>query len=71
MLSVKQGSIKYHFWVFGMTRPGIEPRSYWPLVNTLTIMPMSGYIKYIWFIKEQFVGNIIFQCTGAHLFAHS
>ena len=24
MLSVKQGGIKYHFWVFGKTRPGIE-----------------------------------------------
>ena len=24
MLSIKQGGIKYHFWVFGMTRPGIE-----------------------------------------------
>ena len=27
MLSVKQGGIKYYFWVFGMTRPGIEPWS--------------------------------------------
>ena len=27
MLSVKQGGIKYHFWVFGMTRLGIETRS--------------------------------------------
>ena len=42
MLSVKQGGIKYHFWVFGITRPGIEPRSPGPLANTLTIMPMSG-----------------------------
>ena len=25
MLSVKQLNIKYHFLVFGMTRPGIEP----------------------------------------------
>ena len=24
MLSVKQGDIKYHFWIFGMTRPGID-----------------------------------------------
>ena len=45
MLSVKQGSIKYHFWVFGMTRPGIEPRSTGPLANTLTIMKMSGIIS--------------------------
>ena len=35
MLSVKQGSIKYHFWVFGMT-----------LANTLTIMPKSGTNQY-------------------------
>ena len=41
-LSVEQGGIKYIFWVFGMTRPGIELRSPWPLANTLTIMPMSG-----------------------------
>ena len=27
MLSVKQEDIKYYFWVFGMTRPGIEPQS--------------------------------------------
>ena len=25
MLSVKQGGIKYHFWVFCITRPEIEP----------------------------------------------
>ena len=24
MLSVNQGGIKYHFWVFGMTRSGIR-----------------------------------------------
>ena len=30
------------FWVFGMTRPDIEPRSPVPLAGTLTIMPMSG-----------------------------
>ena len=34
MLSIKQGGIKYYFWVFGMTRPGIEPQSLGPLVNT-------------------------------------
>ena len=32
------------FWVFGITRPGIEPRSPGPLANTLTIMPMSDDI---------------------------
>ena len=35
MLSVKQGDIKYHFWVIGMTRPGIEPQSPTPLANTI------------------------------------
>ena len=34
-LSVKQGSIKYHFWVFGMTHPRIESWSPGPLANTL------------------------------------
>ena len=30
MLSAKQGDIKYHL-VFGITRPGIKPRSYWAI----------------------------------------
>ena len=42
MLSVKQVGIKYHFRVFGMTWPGIEPQSPGPFANTQTIMPMSG-----------------------------
>ena len=29
------------FWVFGMTRPGIEPRSPRPLANTLLIRLMA------------------------------
>ena len=41
MPSVKQEGIKYHFWVFGMTQPGIEPRSPGPLANTLTIISMG------------------------------
>ena len=47
MLSVKQGGIEYHFCVFGMTHSQIEHQSLGPLVNTLTIMPMSWclYIK--------------------------
>ena len=31
LLSVKEGGIKYHFKVFGMTQPGIEPRSPGPI----------------------------------------
>ena len=41
VLSVKQDGTKYHFWVFGMTRPGIEPRSPGPLVNILLIRPVN------------------------------
>ena len=37
--------IKYHFWVFGMTWPGIEPHSPGPLANILTIMPIDKYCK--------------------------
>ena len=33
MLSAKQSGIKYHFWVFDMTRPGIQPQSPRPLVK--------------------------------------
>ena len=42
MLSVKQGSIKYHFLSLWYDSTGIEPRSPGPLANTLTIMLMSG-----------------------------
>ena len=41
MLSVKQGNIKYHFWVFVITRRGIEPWSPGPLANTLLIRPKA------------------------------
>ena len=41
MLSVKQGSIKYHFKVFGMTRFGLETRFPGPLSNTLPTRPMT------------------------------
>ena len=34
MVRDKKGGFKYHFWVFGMSWPGIEPWSPWPLVNT-------------------------------------
>ena len=30
------------FWAFSMTQTGIGPRSPRPMVNTLTIMPMSS-----------------------------
>ena len=40
------------FWVFRMTRPGIEPRAPGPLANTLTVMLMSGNI-YIYRERER------------------
>ena len=38
--------IKYQFSVFGMTRPGIEPRSSGPLANTLHICQWLAYSVY-------------------------
>ena len=40
-----QGGIKYHFWVFGMTRCEIEPRSFEPLAN---ILPTKHIVRYIY-----------------------
>ena len=34
ILSVNQGHIKYHFWVFGMAQPEIEPWSFAPSADT-------------------------------------
>ena len=33
------------FWVFGMTRPGIEARAHGPLTNSLTFMPICNWNK--------------------------
>ena len=46
MLSVKQDSIKYIFWVFGMILFWIEHRSPGPLANTLLIRPVARYLSY-------------------------
>ena len=43
MLSVKPGGIKYQFWVFVMTRPGIEPRSLRLVANTLLFRRMARF----------------------------
>ena len=59
ILSVKQGGIKYHFCVFGMTRPGIEPQSSGPLTNTLLIRQtyycrqLEKYNRHGHFLKTQ------------------
>ena len=45
MLSVKQGGIKYHFFlIFGMTRPRIKPQSPRPLTNTQLIRPTIKWL---------------------------
>ena len=52
MVITKQGDIKYHFWVFDMTQPGIEPRFPGPLANILPTRSMGRYYfwnKEIWF----------------------
>ena len=44
LLTIKQGGIKDHFWVFGMTRLRIELRSSGPVANTLLIQLMAQLI---------------------------
>ena len=52
------------FWVFGMTLPGIEPRSPGPLANTLTAWPMSGIkCKYALIVKKFLFQPIQFNQT--------
>ena len=53
MVSVKQGSIKYHFWIFGIIHTGIEPRSPGPLANTLTKSKLIYIYIYIYIIVEK------------------
>ena len=51
MLSVKQGGIKYHFWIFGMNRPVIESLMFRATGEHSTHKGMK-YIEteaYIWF----------------------
>ena len=54
MLSVKQGGIKYHFWVFRMTRPGIKPRSPGSLAKILLMRPMTRQSVCQWSGRAEF-----------------
>ena len=54
MPSVKQGGIKYHFWVFCMTRPGIETQVYQAIgehskhyanVNSYSFWSISSFLS--------------------------
>ena len=56
MLSVKQGSIKYHF--LSIIWLGIEPRSPRLLVNTLLIGPMARLNWIVW----NFYQNDLIRC---------
>ena len=64
------------FWVFGMTQPGIEPRSPGPLANTLTTMPMSGiknmniYIYIYIYMMEKFSAYLSNIFIHANLYHH-
>ena len=45
------------FWVFGITVPGIEPRSSGPLANTLLVRPKARqrcYLFFIWLVEFWF-----------------
>ena len=46
MLSIKQGGIKYHFWVFGLTWPGNEPRSPGPLVSIISKVNLIAQLEF-------------------------
>ena len=67
------------FKVFGMTRPGIEPRSPGALANTLTAGPMSRfnfkynyhYLYFIYNFLKQFSLNwVLDQNHGNHGIQH-
>ena len=65
MWSIKQGSIHNYFWVFGMTRPRIEPRSLRPLANTLPIRYQLVVLASIWALfrfmkKKKFLNDFLF-----------
>ena len=58
MLSAKQSSIKYHFWVSGMTRPEIEPQSPGPLVNTLLVSSIAVYTHKQFYLKQFILAEV-------------
>ena len=50
------------FKVFGMTRPGIEPRSPGPLANTLTAGPMSS-------LPFKTIRELVHSCSQCNRFS--
>ena len=80
MLIAKQGGIKYHFLKgVGMTRPGIEPRSPGPLVNSLPTGPISPlsvvlsclFISTIFFISACIsIYLVYYVCISLYVVCH-
>ena len=69
--AVKQGGIKYHFWVFGMTRPRIEPRSSRPLANSthfIYIIHRQTFVVSQLFTMARHVGRLKLGSKSAHLY---
>ena len=66
MLSVKQGGIKFDFFlkVFGMTRPGIEPRSRAIGEHSNRwAKPIHFYTyKQLFYLKKEFSISTQFKC---------
>ena len=54
MLNIKQRGIKYHFWVFVMTRPAIEPRSLGHVDSKIK----TGSLKYCLYNTTEWIFSI-------------
>ena len=60
MLSVNKGASRTIFWVFSMTRPGIEPWFPRPLVNTLPTRPIECLHKVFFWFETEFFTKILY-----------
>ena len=60
ILSPKHGRIENYFWVFGMIRPRIEPRSPGQLVTTLLNSPVWTQVN---IYKYSYLLQMIFKCN--------
>ena len=66
-LSVKQRGNPYHFWVFGLTRAGIELQSLSSLVNSLTILPIFKYARLNTFYDKVIVFKLRSRCLNRNV----
>ena len=59
MLNIKQVGIKYHFLVFGMTQPGIEPQFTGPLGEHSTqINFFKEMNRFEWKLQFTYASNL-------------